>query len=362
MSPSRSPRKIWNISSLSRRQSVMKKSIGLIAASIYLILLGMHVSLLFEPAYASRTVLDVPRAPKHLSGFHMATINVDGVERHYGIYLPKSIGHGTAGPSLTSSGGHLPVVLLLHGASSSPSGVDFDSDMSSYADKENFIVVYPSGTPLGPSPMRFWNAGICCGPASNHGVDDVAFVRELLSHLKGEFPVDPARVYIAGVSNGAMMAYRLAVELSDQIAAIGSIDGCMFPPHKAAIDPVSVIEFHGTRDPVIPYDGGTGRWFFYKIKNVPPVAETVAYWVAHNNCQVKPIVTEDGDVVREAYTNGTNGSAVALVTTRGGKHVWPGGRGAFLAGHASTHLMSTREMLDFFWAHPKRSLSVSEAK
>jgi polyhydroxybutyrate depolymerase len=342
----------------------MKKYRTQIAFSVSFLALTLisAVGLSLKPALASRTVLDVPRAAKHLSGFHMTSINVDGIERHYGIYLPKSIAHGALVPASSSLSNRLPVVILLHGASSSPSGVDFDSDMSSYADKENFIVVYPSGTPLGPSPMRFWNAGICCGPASNHGVDDVAFVRELLSHLKNEFPVDPARVYIAGVSNGAMMAYRLAVELSDQIAAIGSIDGCMFPPHKAAVDPVSVIEFHGTRDPVIPYDGGTGRWFFYKIKNVPPVAETVAYWVAHNNCHSRPIVTTDGDVVREAYTNGTNGSAVALVTTRGGKHVWPGGRSAFLAGHTSTHLMSTREMLDFFWAHPKQSLSLSKAQ
>lgn len=150
-----------------------------------------------------------------------------------------------------------------------------------------------------------------------------------------------------------MLAYRLGVELSDQIAAIGSVDGCMWPIEKQPASPVSVIEFHGTADKVIPYRGGTGKWFFFKVKNVPSTAQTLAYWVAANRCQAVPIRGDDNGVERLLYQGGDSGSAVQPVSTKGGRHMWPGGRGSFLTDRKSYKVKCTEEMLDFFWRHPK---------
>jgi polyhydroxybutyrate depolymerase len=281
-------------------------------------------------------------------GDYSGKLQVQGRARHYSLHIPRLTRDKPA------------AVIVLHGALSNAWSVGFDSDMSGYADRQGFIVAYPCGTGLGPRQLLFWNAGACCGPAKSNQVDDVAFVRELIELLKTKYNADPDRIYVAGASNGGMMAYRLAVELSDQIAAIGSVDGCMFPQTKVPTTPVSVIEFHGTADPVIPYKGGTGTWFVYKVRSVPPAAETMAYWVAHNHCKTTPVKEEEADgVTRETYDDGDGGSAVALVTIKGVGHTWPGGRGAFLRGDKEAgKVKATAEMLKFFWQHPRACVSV----
>ncbi|MBU6453700.1 MAG: hypothetical protein KGS72_18110 [Cyanobacteria bacterium REEB67] len=278
---------------------------------------------------------------------------VDSV-RHYSIFLPPVKNRQSGGTQATEPL-KMPVVILLHGALSRPWCVDFDSEMRRYAKRQGFIVVYPCGTSAGKSGLLFWNAGGCCGPAHEHKVDDVEFIRRLLAEVKASYSVDERRVYIAGASNGAMLAYRLGVELSDQIAAIGSVDGCMWPIEKQPASPVSVIEFHGTADKVIPYRGGTGKWFFFKVKNVSSTAQTLAYWVAANRCQAAPIRRDDIGVERLLYQSGDRGSAVQLVSTKGGRHMWPGGRASFLTDRKSYKVKCTEEMLDFFWRHPKRN-------
>jgi polyhydroxybutyrate depolymerase len=278
-----------------------------------------------------------------LAGDHKGKLRVGALERYYSLHVPQAAGKDKPA-----------VVIVLHGALSNAWSVGFDSDMSGYADRQGFIAAYPCGTGLGPRQLLFWNAGACCGPALSNQVDDVDFVRKLIELLKTKYNVDPDRIYVAGASNGGMMAYRLAVELSDPIAAIGSVDGCMFPQSKRPTSPVSVIEFHGTADPVIPYDGGTGTWFVYKVRSVPPAAETMAYWINHNHCRTTAVKEESPNVTRETYIGGDQGSAVALVTIRGGRHTWPGGRGASLCGDKSARsVRATAEMLKFFWQHPR---------
>lgn len=127
-----------------------------------------------------------------------------------------------------------------------------------------------------------WNAGLCCGISKQKNLDDVEFISKLIAKLKGDFNIDGNRVYVAGVSNGGMMAYRLGHELSDQIAAIAPIEGCMYQRNETAGEAVSVIAIHGTRDPVIPYDGGTGKWLGIKLK-VPSVSDAINFWVGHSS-------------------------------------------------------------------------------
>src|SRR5262249_45930074 len=158
--------------------------------------------------------------------------------------------------------------------------------MDALADREGFLVVYPDGT--GPVRERFltWNAGTCCGAAAGGQVDDGSFVRSLLDDLAGRVDYDRARVYATGLSNGAMMSYRLAAELGDRIAAIAPVAGSMsllrFSPSRG----VPVMHIHSVDDGRALYEGGLGAAYPLSGTRVlhPPVEERLAEWAHPNGC------------------------------------------------------------------------------
>jgi polyhydroxybutyrate depolymerase len=304
------------------------------------------------PALAEPDMITPPK----LTGIERQTIKIGSLKRRFVMRLPTSpcYVHKTPAPL------KLPVVIVLHGALGNAWTAEFDSGMTERANKEGFIVVYPYGTGVGAKQVLFWNAGACCSLASSRRVDDVSFIRELIALLTRNYNADPSRIYVAGASNGGMMAYRLATELSHQIAAIGSVEGCMFPLAAKPTGPVSIIEFHGTADRVIPYQGGTGSLMGYKVRNIAPVAKTVNYWVAQDHCQ--PLAqreVRDG-YVKETFIGGDGGSAVCLVSISDGGHAWPGGRCAGLFGDKpSRKLSATDQMLDFFRQHPRHDIDIA---
>jgi polyhydroxybutyrate depolymerase len=199
---------------------------------------------MFREARAFASVLLLSAAPciaadKNLpvrAGDHRGKLNIDSRERCYSVHVPPRLAEKPA------------VIIVLHGALSDAWTVAFNSNFSGYADKQGFIAVYPCGTGYGKRQLLFWNAGGCCGPAHEKEVDDVAFIRELIALMKSKYGANSSRVYIAGASNGGMMAYRAATELSVQIAAIAAVDSCMFPQAKDPSEPVSVIAINGTGD------------------------------------------------------------------------------------------------------------------
>ena len=125
------------------------------------------------------------------------------------------------------------------------------------ADRDGFLAVYPNGSGRNPNLLT-WNAGNCCAYAMRQNVDDVGFVGALLDDLSGFANVDPKRVFATGMSNGGMLAYRLASELSQRIASIASVSGPMGTDACRPTRPVSVLHFHGTSDEFAPYAGGRG--------------------------------------------------------------------------------------------------------
>jgi len=229
--------------------------------------------------------------------------------------------------------------------------------MDSKADKENFIVVYPNGTGGFRKHMLTWNAGTCCGYAMERQVDDVGFIRKLIKRIESRWRIDSKRIYVTGMSNGAMMSYRLACELSEKIAAIAPVAGMMnCDPHNAK-SPVSVIAFHGTDDHHAPYNGGVGRKTVYPRidKSIP---ETISFWVEHNRCSANPEAVKQGNVIQETYKNGFKGAEVILYTLQGGKHAWPGGRSGGYYGNIDepTQEISATDLIwDFFSKHPKEA-------
>jgi polyhydroxybutyrate depolymerase len=149
-----------------------------------------------------------------VTGNKPGSIELDGRTRTYFVHLPPAYNGKTL----------LPVVIVLHGATESPAGVEKLSGMSVEADQENFIAVYPRGTGrMNPARMPTWNSGNCGGYAQRNHVDDVGFMRALIDKLEQDYAVDPKRIYVTGISSGGMMSYRLACELSDKIAAAAPV-------------------------------------------------------------------------------------------------------------------------------------------
>ena len=155
-------------------------------------------------------------------GDHTRTLAVADLKRAYFVHIPKS--YDGSKP--------YPVVLAYHGGASTAEGMTRFSGLSEAADKHGFIVVYPSGTGNLDKALT-WNGGNCCGYAMQKQIDDVDFTRAVLDDLARVVKIDPKRVYATGMSNGAIMAYRLASELSDRIAAIAPVAGPMGGPRSA---------------------------------------------------------------------------------------------------------------------------------
>jgi polyhydroxybutyrate depolymerase len=234
------------------------------------------------------------------------------------------------------------VVFVLHGATESDTNVETLSAMSAKADQEHFIAVYPSGVGRAPT----WNAGNCCGPAVKDHINDVGFLRALLEKLEREYPIDSKRVYFTGISNGAMMSYRVGCEMSDQVAAIAPVEGALnVPCHPSSA--VSVIIFHGTADRLVPFNGGSTPFQFGDKRSDTSVVGAVDFWVKRDACQPKPAHEETPELHTDKYSGCRDGTGVELYAIQGGHHMWPGHP---LSGN---HVPATDLMWAFFAAHPK---------
>ena len=270
------------------------------------------------------------------------TLVVGGLNRTYVVHVPK--GHNLKTP--------LPVVLALHGATMNGPMMASFSGLNRKADEAGFIAVYPNGT--GKHSSFFWNGG---GAAMNDKVDDVAFIDALLDDLGRAYPVDARRVYATGMSNGAIMAYRLAAELSGRIAAIAPVSGTVATEIGQPKRPVSVLHFHGTSDEFIPFTGGRGAKSIFGT-NYRPVEDSIRAWVTANGCDETAtidVLSEGGDglrVTRRTHGSGRDGSEVVLVVIEGGGHTWPGKRStAAVLGRSTLNVSANDLMWEFFQKH-----------
>ncbi len=241
------------------------------------------------------------------------------------------------------------LVLNFHGFTSAGWQQALLTRMSQHSDQRGFIVAYPEGV------AASWNAGACCGTAWSDAVNDVAFVRGLIERIEADYCIDPKRIYATGMSNGGFLSHRLACELSDEIAAIAPVAGVLGIPAADCTPPrpVPVLQFHGTSDPLVPYQGGTPLVPQLGVGLVfASVAATLDHWRLHNGCSTfeKPFY-EQGDTRCVAWPDCSQAADVALCTIEGGGHTWPGGV-PIPAGKTSTDIDATATLLDFFEAHP----------
>lgn len=290
------------------------------------------------------TVAILPAAPALGPGDHTRSLTVDGLQRSYLVHVPAQCDGKSPAP----------LVLVYHGAAMNGLMMSVFSGLNKKADEAGFIAVYPNGTgKLGL--FLTWNVAWTGGSAKP---DDVLFTRRLLDDLTGALRVDPKRIYAAGMSNGGMMCYRLAAELSDRIAAVAPVAGAMADKAPRPKRPVSVIHFHGTDDALVPYQGlGDHVPNFIRFKSVE---DSIQAWVKLDGCPARPKVDElpcpvdDGATVqRKTYGPGTKGVEVVLVVIRGGGHTWPGRPSFFSYLGRSTKNISANDLLwEFFERHP----------
>jgi polyhydroxybutyrate depolymerase len=232
-----------------------------------------------------------PAASPTPSGVQHASITVNGLKHIYRLYVPPSLDLKQAAP----------LVLLLHWDGGSGEEMAAATGYDQQAAKHKFIAVYPH------SSSNAWDA------ATGDTAIDLTFISRLLDQLTTDFRIDETRIFVAGVSNGAMMAHRLACQLSDRIAAIASVSGALLINDCSPAKPVSILEMHGTADSTVPYAGDS---FF------PPTASTIQRWVTLDGCTGKPAQTVSGITTTSSWTGCRGGSVVRLDTVAGGQHSW----------------------------------------
>ncbi len=268
------------------------------------------------------------------------TILSSGEKRAYLLYVPESYSPDTP----------VPLVIVIHGFAQWPAHQAYVSRWNELADEQGFLVVYPSGT----SFPRHWRAAGDV-PGSGSLSIDAQFISDLVDDLQQDYSIDPARIYANGLSNGGGTSFLLACELSDRIAAIGSVAGAyLYPLDECTQDrPVPLIIFHGTADPIVPYLGGPSASFDIPFPNIPAWVKAYA---AHNHCASEPQIlpSSGNDVSGMHYTGCEQGSDVLFYTIAGGGHAWPGGNPIppVIAGRTSQSISATRLLWDFFKAHP----------
>ena len=262
-------------------------------------------------------------------GDYVTAIEVNNTRRWFTVHLPPDYQPGVP----------LPLVINLHAVTQTAFQQEILSGMNAKADEENFIVVNPQaiGAPpawLGPIP-------------GSAGQADMDFFEKLLEFLQTEIRVDPNRIYATGMSNGATMANRIGCDMSVTFAAIAPVAGGHVAFNRCEVErPVSVIVFHGTDDPTIPYDG---------VENdIPPVHLWVGAWADRDGCDSTPILSHPHTMVtKETWGNCDEDVEVALYTLEGGGHTWPGAPLSVTFASSFPYISATDLIWEFFEAHPR---------
>jgi polyhydroxybutyrate depolymerase len=188
-----------------------------------------------------------------------------------------------------------PLVVALHSLYHGGAEAEQEWGLDQLALSAGFAVVYPEGI------RRAWNAGSCCAGAAANLVDDVGWLRALISHLEREYPIDRERVILVGLSNGGMLAYRYACEHGEEIAGIAVVAASLQVAGCRPRAPVSVVAVHGGADGHVPYNGMT--WSTALQTAITPVEQSLAPFRRAAGC---PDPTGPGDVSPSDAEGGTS--------------------------------------------------------
>lgn len=243
-----------------------------------------------------------------------------------------------------------PLVMVLHGGGGNAQNAQMISDFSQKAFKEGFVVIYPNGTNGDKNILLTWNAKHCCGSAMRDNIDDIKFFDKLIDYSITNLNIDKTRIYVTGMSNGAMMTHQIGIHLSHKVTAIATIVGAMFGDEPMPKFATSALIINGALDDHIPMNGGKPpknkqAWDGTPMK---PVNFQAEFWRKANSCNANPVIVENDKTIRIDYAC-KNGADVKQIIVKDGGHAWFGGNaGRKKNPIPSTSINSTDEIWDFF--------------
>lgn len=288
------------------------------------------------------------------------TLRHEDITRTYHVHLPPDFSKDKSAP----------LVIALHGGKGDGLGFDqstTESTLTAAADKRGVVLVFPDGI------NKQWCDGRTEMLENKDKIyDDVGFISKIIDTMVTNYGIDPTRVYATGISNGGFMSVRLAMDLSEKIAAVAPVAAQV---SKALKDnrpklPISIMIVNGTKDPLVPFDGGDLRLFGFGRSRgkVLSTDETVELFRRHNGCDrtLKKLKLEDktpndgATVEIEKYTGGKYGTEVILLKIIGGGHTWPGGKQYLrprIIGTVCRDINASEMILDFLLAHSRKEHS-----
>lgn len=282
-------------------------------------------------------------------GDYSRTIVSGGLARSYGLHVPPA----------WSAEGELPLVLAFHGAQSSPANLRSVSGLDAVGDALGVVVAYPAAA------RGDWNTEClqCGSDAVVDEIDDIGFVMDLVDQLVVDVGIDRRRVYVIGISNGALFVHYLACAAQSVITAAASVAATMLAPeYVPACDgerPVPIVFFLGSDDTLFPPEGRLAGNDIVHVRLLS-IAESVGTWVERDGCGSGPVVTElpdahdDGTTVtRERYPNCAAGTEVVYFDIEGGGHTWPGSlaQSSGIVGRTTREVSASDAALRFFLDH-----------
>lgn len=261
-----------------------------------------------------------------------------GITREYLVHVPRNY-----------RGAPTPMLIALHGGGGNS---DFQANDAKYkliskSEQAGFIAVFPNGYSRFPSGiLATWNAGTCCGKARENRTDDVGFIRAMIARLEVQANIDNRRIFATGMSNGAMLSWRLACE-APEIRAIAPVAGTDNMPTCKPSRPVPVIEFHAADDDHVPFNGGVGvgpsQTDFVSV----PATQTKWVQIDRSDPAAKRVLNVPGAHC-DLHAAKAGGAPVELCVTDTGGHSWPGGGTQQGRKQPSTAISANDLMWNFF--------------
>lgn len=280
--------------------------------------------------------------------FHLLSWSAsDDTEKTYELNFDKNTRSYTVFEPAGLPKEKIPVLFFLHGGLGNSDHAMRSYGLNELAKKNKFLMVYPNGIGLRFAPRRrTWNAGSCCGSAMKQNINDVGFIEKVVGEIEKNYNVDRKRFYVTGMSNGAMLSYKLMCEKPGLFAAAIPVAGTLAADHCIGAEKTALLHIHGSVDESVPFSGGVGKGL--SGTNFRSVSDSIKIVATARQCKTPVEQTFPSGDIETRYDCSPN-APVVLRKVAGGGHSWPGSEKAkrnsgnpFIANEAIWSFISER--------------------